>query len=191
MIKHDIPIYQFDHTVDAPAAVASQPLLRFHRIGIAGEGAPLPGMKSITAILAHEMAMHQGDLILKMDIDGWEWEVFESMPEATLCRFRQICHEIHQPVGRPADFRKRKRNLAVLRKLHEFFAPVHLHANNAGKVRSICGVHVPKLLEITWLRQDGRGFTESKDAFPGEFDVPNISGSPEIPIGSYFRESCH
>ncbi len=109
------------------------------------------------------------------------------MPAATLGRFRQICLEIHQPVARPADFLRRQRNLAVLRKLHELFAPVHLHANNAGKVRSLYGLRVPKLLEITYLRRDGRRFAESGDPFPGDLDAPNVASAPEIPIGEIIR----
>jgi hypothetical protein len=71
----------------------------------------------------------------------------------------------------------------VLRKLHETFAPVHLHANNAGPVRVICGMKVPKLLELTYLRRDGRIFTESADSYPGALDVPNVPSLPDIPIG--------
>lgn len=183
MSRRGIEIHQFDHTVEPPPEVAEHPLLHFHRCGIAARTDPAARMRSIDDILADEMAAHTGDLILKIDIDGHEWETFEAMPAAVLSRFRQICVEIHHPLARPGQRAKRARNLAVLRKLHDHFAPVHLHANNAGPVRKLCGLEVPKLLEITYLRRDGRRFTDSTDPFPGDLDVPNVPAWPEIPIG--------
>lgn len=182
-----IEIYQFDHTVDEPAEVAGNSRLHFQSCGIAATTQPTAGMKRIEDILLDEMACHTGDLILKIDIDGHEWEVFDQMPPAVLARFRQICLEIHNPLGRPGDAATRARNLRVLRKLAAAFAPVHLHANNGGKVRELCGLQVPKLLEITYVRRDGQAFIDSTEAFPGEFDVPNVPERPEIPIGKMVR----
>lgn len=178
-----IEIHQFDHTVEEPAAVAGNPLLHFNRCGIAGQNDPAKRMRTIADILASDLAGHPGDLILKIDIDGHEWEVFDSMPADVLTRFRQICLEIHHPLGRPTQRAQRARNLRVLHKLYETFAPVHLHANNAGPVRVICGMQVPKLLEITYIRRDGRNFTDCTDDHPGPLDVPNLPSQPEIPIG--------
>lgn len=183
MAAMGIEIHQFDHTVEPPAEVAGHPLLHFNRCGIAGSNDPVKRMRTIGDILGSDLAAHPGDLILKIDIDGHEWEVFESMPGAALARFRQICLEIHQPLGRPSQRAERGRNLRVLRRIHETFAPVHLHANNAGPVRVICGLKVPKLLELTYVRRDGRTFEDCTEAYPGALDVPNLPNEPEIPIG--------
>lgn len=183
MSGYGTEIHQFDHTVEAPASGMGNPLLHFHRRGICGDRNPEPGMKTIREILADEMAAHTGDLILKIDIDGYEWQVFESMPQDVLGRFRQICIEIHNPIGRPGQGEFRRRNLAVLRKLHSGFAPVHLHANNANPSRVFCGLQVPKLLEITYIRRSGQTFTDSTEPFPGELDVPNLASQPDINIG--------
>ncbi len=184
MTQRGVEIYQYDHTVDPPAECAVNPRLHFHRWGIAGKADPALRLKTIGDILSDEMAGHAGDLILKIDIDGYEWDAFAQMPDEVLRRFRQICIEIHNPLGRPAQRARRLRNLSVLRTLHRWFAPVHLHANNAGPVRELCGLKVPKLLEITYLRRDGQVFTDSKEAFPGELDVKNITINPEIEIGT-------
>lgn len=185
--QRGMDIYQFDHTVEAPAEVAANPRLHFHQCGIAGTADPQQRFKTIGEILAAEMAGHSGDLILKIDIDGCEWDVFALMPDEVLARFRQICMEIHNPLARPSQRERRERNLSVLRKLHRKFAPVHLHANNAGPVRKLLGLSVPKLLEITWLRRDGQEFTDSTEPFPGELDVPNVPSWPDINISGILR----
>lgn len=183
MASMGIEIHQFDHTVEPPPGVEGNPLLHFNRCGIAAENDPANRMRAIKEILATDLAAHPGDLILKIDIDGHEWEVFDGMPDEVLKRFRQICVEIHNPLARPAQRGCRRRNLRVLGRLHRLFAPVHLHANNAGPVREICGMSVPKLLEITYLRRDGQDYSESRDLFPGPLDVPNVPSFEEIPIG--------
>ena len=183
MTKLGVEVYQYDHTVEAPAEVAGNPRLHFHKAGIAAVSDPSIPMRSLKDVLVEEMAAHDGDLILKMDIDGYEWEVFESMPDEILRRFRQICIEIHHPLARPGQSAKRKQHLGVLRRIHREFAPVHLHANNAGPVRELAGLRVPKLLEITYIRRDDQQFRDSDESFPGKLDVPNIPSAPEIPIG--------
>ncbi len=189
MSQYGVDIYQFDHTVEAPDAVKNNPLLHFHQCGISGIQGQHPKMKTIGEILSQEMSGYVGDLILKIDIDGYEWEVFEHMPMEILRRFRQICIEIHNPLGRPSQSNWRLRNLNILRKLHSVFAPVHLHANNASPPRMFCGYAVPKLLEITYIRRDGQSFNDSQESFPGEYDVPNIASLPEIKIGEILARS--
>jgi hypothetical protein len=189
MCQHGVDIYQYDHTVEAPDAGKDNPRLHFHQCGICGSEGQHPKMKTIGEVLSQEMAHHTGDLILKIDIDGYEWEVFEKMPVEILQRFRQICIEIHTPLGRPSQSDRRLRNLGVLRKLNSIFAPVHLHANNASPPRVFCGYEVPKLLEITYIRRSGQPFTHSQESFPSELDVTNVTSLPEINIGEILARS--
>ena len=191
MSEHGVEIYQFDHTVEPPAEVATNPRLHFYQCGIAGHAAPERHLKTIGEILLDEMADKSGDLILKMDIEGYEWDAFALMPDAVLGRFRQICIEIHNPLGRPSQRAQRTRNLSVLQKFHRMFAPVHLNANNAGPVRHFYGLAVPKLLEITYIRRDAQVFSESLESYPGEFDAPNTPANPEIKIGQIVRQRAH
>ncbi len=182
-------VFQFDHTVEPPAEVATNPRLHFYKCGIAGRTAPDRNLKTIRDILAEEAANQSGDMILKIDIEGHEWDVFARMPDEVLSRFRQICIEIHNPLARPGQHVQRKRNLSVLQKLHQRFAPVHLHANNAGLIRTLFGLVVPRALEITYVRRNGQAFSDSTELFPGEFDRACIPTEPEIMIGEILRQN--
>ncbi len=187
MTTRGLDVFQFDHTVDPPAEVATNHRLHFHKCGIAGRTTPEKNLKTISDILADEMADYSGDLILKIDIEGYEWDALALIPDEVLARFRQICIEIHNPLARPAQRVWRNRNLSVLQKLHRIFAPVHLHANNAGFVKKLFGVTVPRALEITYIRRDGQAFSDSADAFPGKYDAPNVPSDPEIMIGEILQ----
>lgn len=189
MSARGLDIFQFDHTVEPPAEVATNPRLHFYRCGIANHTDPQQNLKTIGDILADEMAGYSGDLILKMDIEGHEWDSLRFISEDVLSRFRQICIEIHNPLARPGQRTCRNRNLSVLEKLHRNFAPVHLHANNAGFVKKLFGFTIPRALEVTYIRRDGQIFSDSTESFPGEYDAPNVPSDPEIMISELLRRS--
>lgn len=187
MSERGFDVFQFDHTVEQPDEVATNPRLHFYKCGIASYTDQQQNLKTIRDILAEEMADYSGDLILKMDIEGHEWDTLALIPDEVFSRFRQICIEIHNPLARPGQRVWRNRNLSVLQKLHRKFAPVHLHANNAGFVKKLFGLTVPRALEITYIRRDGQSFSDSTDAFPGEYDVPNVPSDPEIMLNEIIR----
>jgi hypothetical protein len=189
MSSRGFDIFQFDHTVEPPDEVATNPRLHFYKCGIACHTNPQQNLKTIGDILTEEMGEYSGDLILKMDIEGHEWESLAIISDEVLARFRQICIEIHNPLARPGQRAWRNRNLSVLQKLHRNFAPVHLHANNAGFVKKLFGIRVPRALEITYIRRDGQTFSNSADSFPGKYDAPNVSSDPEVMIGKILQEA--
>jgi hypothetical protein len=189
MSARGLDIFQFDHTVEPPAEVATNHRLHFYKCGIASHTDPQQNLKTIEDILAEEMVEYSGDLILKMDIEGHEWESLALIPDEVLARFRQICIEIHNPLARPGQRVWRNRNVAVLQKLYRKFAPVHLHVNNAGFVKKLFGIRVPRALEITYIRRDGQAFSDSDDSFPGKYDAPNVPSDPEVMIGEILRQN--
>ncbi|MFA5322586.1 MAG: FkbM family methyltransferase, partial [Smithella sp.] len=101
MSGRGLDVFQFDHTVEPPAEVATNPRLHFYKCGIASDTDPQQNLKTIENILAEEMADCSGDLILKIDVEGHEWETLARMSDEVLSRFRQICIEIHNPLARP------------------------------------------------------------------------------------------
>lgn len=98
------------------------------------------------------------DILLKVDIEGSEWSMFEKIPSSTLLRCRQIVMEIHWSIindyinvpTMPVD---------VLEKIAETHQLVVVHPNNYGSTVSVGGVTVPQVLELTWLRKDSYAFS--------------------------------
>jgi hypothetical protein len=68
--------------------------------------------------------------VLKIDVEGAEWDSFLQTPEAVLDRMDQIAVEFHG-----TD----RRSLAVVRMLKQRFYVAHVHFNNAGTGRLRCG----------------------------------------------------
>jgi len=137
-------ILAFDHTVDLFDDKIEN--LTFSKLGVKAE--PAPNFTTLGKII-DEIPI-SGDLILKIDIEGWEWEVLDSLSSLELSRFKQIIGEFH-------DFHE-IRNFEVIervvRKLSENFVVTNNHANNWGGYQIIQKVAFPDVLEISWLRKD-------------------------------------
>ena len=120
------------------------------------------------------------DIILQIDVEGAEWEIFAAMGEKTLQQFRQIIVEFHG-----LEFNMEK--LAILEKLSDTHTPVHVHYNNYGQTfQSINNfIYHPKLLEISYARNGDYTFTPCNNYFPTPTDAPNVEDKPDVPIGFF------
>jgi hypothetical protein len=183
MVKAGCQVYQYDHTVSS--APVTHPSIHFFKTGIAAENSPDGVFKSLEYLL--ETNGHRGrrDLILKMDIEGSEWEVIEGLQTSTLDQFSQILAEWHFPeFSNIADPEELERVLSVFEKLNQTHQVIHVHANNYGRMGIIGGVSLVEGLEVTYLRRDGYQFKPCRRLFPTPLDCPNNACLPDYPLGA-------
>lgn len=120
-------------------------------------------------------------IILKMDIETAEWDVFHSIDEQTLSKFSQMMVEFH-------CFLPDSRNLiakieAVLRKLNRTHQIIHVHANNNGCLGIMGGVVIPDTFEVTYVRRRDHEFKDCKKVFPTALDAPCRADAPDYYLG--------
>jgi hypothetical protein len=167
-------IFQYDYSIERPPI--EHPCFHFFRIAVSGKHRP--GSKTISEILIDNGHADVTDIILKMDIEGSEWDLFDLMDRSELLKFRQISCELHD-VASPKHL---ARTLRVLNKICSDFYCVHLHANNAQSLKDLYGLQIPNLLEATFVRKSDM----PGDVVPGsmrrDLDRPNVAGLPEIDL---------
>lgn len=110
-----------------------------------------------------------GDLLLQMDIEGGEDDVFETVSETTLKRFRVIVVELHGipgklglngvPQNHPIGQRKwplAGRGLKFIEKLSPLFTVIHARPNNCSAVfrSDDSSLEIPNVMEFTLIRND-------------------------------------
>lgn len=176
-------IYQYDHTIDR--LPVENPRFHWFKQGIAAQPTPDGVLDSLPNLIARNGHANHTDLILKMDIEGYEWEVFESMDERTLRQFSQIVLEVHTLVLGGSE--KQAQIAQVLEKLYQTHQPVHVHANNHGFIGVVGGVTMPDTLELTYVRRSDHQFTTCNRMFPSEFDMRCRRDVPDFflgPLGS-------
>lgn len=162
-----VAVEQFDGTVDG--APSSHPLLRFHRKMIGVEAGP--EMETLPNLVAQHSRTDGPDLLLKMDIEGCEWDVFDRASEESLAKHTQIICEFHEMSRLVVpDFRARARR--VFEKLHKHFAVTHVHANNCAPYSLVANIPVPEVLEVTLANRARYQFERSDEVFPTPLDAP-------------------
>jgi FkbM family methyltransferase len=143
-------VHLYDHTVSALPADVPQNVVFFKK--------GLGNKSSETLITLEEMITQfptTSPLILKMDIEGGEWEILDDIKKATLLRFDQIVLELHflHKLNDKDFFALVVRSLKNLKATHQI---VNRHANNWARYSLIHGVPVPDVLEVTYVKRGGK-----------------------------------
>ena len=100
------------------------------------------------------------DYILKIDIEGNEWEILSSIESATIIKFRQIIIEFHALF----DMAQSELILKALNNLLKTHLPVVIHPNNIGGYCVIGSSIFPNVFETTWLRRNSYDLVEGIDS---------------------------
>jgi len=176
----NIAVHQFDHSIaETPVP---HPLIQFHRLRVLGEDNGQPGTITLKNILPPDRAT--GHALLKMDIEGAEWEVFDSMPPEIPGLFRQIlvefhgCNHYHNPAWR-------ERAARVFQKITTTHHLIHVHGNNYMPTFSAGVREFPCDLEMTFALKSAYDFSVSDEKFPGPLDRPCKPGLPDLDLGDF------
>jgi glycosyltransferase involved in cell wall biosynthesis len=175
-----IRVLQFDDSLDRAPVPHSG--CAFRRAKIGPVAAADRSETTIEAILA-ELAP-SGDLLLKMDIDGDEWGVLDTLDQASIGRFRQIVCEFHD-LDRFGDPKWRLRARGAVERLYRTHCVLHVHGNNNVPQALVGSRLVPKVIEITFVRRDAYEISASTEIFPTELDRPNDPAAPDLFLGSF------
>jgi hypothetical protein len=180
MAQAGVPVEQFDHSVER--APSTHPLLRFHRKMITAHSGP--ESQSLSALVSEFSKSDKPDLFLKMDIEGWEWEVFDTTPDELLARHAQIVCEFHDlsQLLSPHFYFRAKR---VIEKLSRIFAVTHVHANNCMPFTLLANIPLPDVLEISFANRARYRFEPSQEVFPTPLDAPCSPQQPDYFLGAF------
>lgn len=119
------------------------------------------------------------DLMLQMDIEGWEYPTLLNVNEDILKRFRILVLEIHdiESWGHPQFYRIVD---AFFARLLKDFHVVHNHPNNFCGSINMGGIEAPRVIELTLLRKDRSAALGYCDVFPHPLDAPNVQSYKDI-----------
>ena len=171
-------VYMADKSVDLPAE--EHKLFHFAKkfVGVTSNDDFMTMDNWVNDSCLHD----DSDLLLQIDIENYEYEVFLSMSDKLMGRFRVIVAEFHllnQLWSRPFfDLASR-----AFDKILQTHACVHIHPNNncLPPLRK-GGVEIPELLEFTFLRRDRIGNTSYQKTFPHPLDCDNIAKKPTLDL---------
>lgn len=121
------------------------------------------------------------NVFLKIDVEGGEWDLFNSEFVQHLHKVKQIALEIHNVFYQPAV------SIPALKALAKTHHVVHVHENNYCRdFLNIGGNNYPQTFELTLLRKDCRMVGLNDEHLPLEgIDFPNTDHYPSSDINFY------
>lgn len=178
--KRSIEVFQYDHTIEA--LPARHKLFHWFKVGIAAE--PRAGFDSLPNLIKANGHAAAGNLILKCDIEGTEWDMFAAMRAEDLARFSQIVVEFHgfHFLVDPAFAKRARAAIANLTRQHRL---IHVHANNNSALSIIGGVPIAASMEMSFVRVAGKRFVRSQETFPTPLDEPCYPHRADYCLGTF------
>lgn len=162
-----IPVAMFDPTIRRPPALV--PAAKFFRLGLGSHHQPR--MEPLAELVHRGSNQTDQDLLLKVDVEGAEYEGIGEASQDLLGRFRQVVVELHG-LSKLQDPSKRNRILGMLGKLNKTHASVHVHANNYDEVCLFDSYWFANAIEVTYVRRDLLKNTHHVDRIHSECDRP-------------------
>ena len=169
-----VPVHQYDcFNTRQPACAGGQPL--FHAECIGGERRTDADGRLFDSLQSH--ISRNGDagkqLVVKMDVEGAEWDSVLKTPDEVIERIDQMIFEFHGVA------RGTHRYLEVVRKLKKHFHVANLHFNNYS-CESAIEPFPAWAYEVTLVSKRLATVDPSGPApIPNPLDAPNHPGAPD------------
>jgi hypothetical protein len=168
--KSKISSYMFDASVNAPSNLTSNQMFVKKFVGKSTYGDYL----SISDIFIGYLTGFE-NILAQIDIEGFEYDLFDTISINDLLKFRIIVCEFHN-----LDFWIQNKFytetlLPILGKLYSNFDLVHYHPNTGGGFFSYKGIKIPKTVELTFHRKNvSKGYFGFRK-LPHALDIDNKS----------------
>ncbi len=179
MAGRNFDLYMYDYTVDHLPYHNNR--FHFFKKGITGTETNDPVFCTLQTALKANGHDKQKHLILKMDIEGAEWPVFENISEELLDGFDQMVFEIHGLMKK----NKWEYYAECLERLNRTHVLVHVHGNNACRYALIDGLRLPDCIELSYVKRTNKDYYEDNAVLPRSLDRPNVKGLDEIALGDW------
>ena len=163
-----IDIYMYDHTINS--LPYENPKFHWKKIGLCGKRKQYPNMKNLDQLIVENGHSKEKNMILKMDIEHWEFESLVDIKEETLNQFKYILIEYH--FKDETQFKSHNLYYKVLKKIaktHQaFYARCNENRSNIAQfgVNRICHI-----IEVSYIIKKDNIFIKDNAIYPMyEFD---------------------
>ena len=182
--QRGMKVFLADGSVEQPAE--THPLFHFTRkhVGVTTNA----DFMTMDDWVRSSLPGSQSDLLLQIDVEGYEYETFLGMSDALARRFRIIAaefHELDQLWNRPF-FRLASRAFDKILQTH---CCVHIHPNNCARTLEKDGLMIPSAAEFTFLRNDRIIDPSYASEFPHPLDRDNCAGRRLLLAKCWHRHS--
>lgn len=170
-------IHMFDHTIQAPKHIPENACFYNKGIGVVTKGSLLDFQEILS------FTKLGNPRIIKIDIEGGEWDILSSLKSDSLAGVSQVVIEFHNLIELLRDPRGLEAVFRILKSLKRDFWAININPNNWANSQIIHGVHFADVLEVTFLNKN-----EDRQAVVGSLSMrgyPNNPSSPQLLLGNF------
>jgi hypothetical protein len=168
----NIDIFMYDHSINKLPFENTK--FHWQKIGLCGTKSADQNMKTLSELIKENGHLKEDNMILKIDIEAYEWEVFQYLPLTILRQFKFIVGEFHFKDSEIEYNNILKRILIT----HKIF---HIHCNNCGEIINLSGLKICQALEISFIQKEGYNFTKDNNIYPIEgLDYKNCQQNEDL-----------
>ena len=169
----NIDIFMYDHTIEA--LPFTNPKFHWKKIGITHIKGENNNTKTFDEILEENGHKNEKDMILKLDIEGGEWNILNEINQEILLQFKYIIIEFHFTDLSSSKYQE------VFKKLNQSHQIFHLHCNNCCPIINFDGYNLCSALEISFIIREKNTFIDYSGYFPlKNIDYKNIENMEDI-----------
>jgi hypothetical protein len=180
-----VDVFMYDPTIKK--LPKPHPKFHFFKTGITGHEKK-NNFSTLRELIANNGHATYNNMIMKMDVEGCEWDGFLETPLEVMNQFSQFMVEFHD-LSYAVYNSTYSSIVAALKKINQTHQSIHIHANNGFIPLWIADLVLPGSLEVTYIRR-----ADVKDTliantrqFPTEIDQPNRINWPDIYLGDFGR----
>ena len=163
--QYNKPSYLFDHTIGRETNWYVGEQLYFFNEGVGFS----PQCKDF--IEHYEQLSITNDVILKIDVEGTEYNYFANTNVETISRYTSgILLEVHWL----SDVHHREKFEVILDELQKYFTVTHVHGNSWGVVVDYDGFMFPETIEVTLINNK---HIKSKTLDTATYPIPELDAS--------------
>ena len=169
-----IDIYMYDHTINS--IPYENPKFHWKKIGLCGMRSQNQNMKNLEELIAENGHSNEKNMILKMDIEHWEFESLIDLKEDTLNQFKYIAIEYH--FKNETEFKNNNLYYNVLKKISKTHQAFYTRCNGDRDYIAKFGFNrICHIIEVSYIIKKDNLFRKDEAIYPMyEFDysVPKI-----------------
>jgi hypothetical protein len=153
-----IDVYMYDHTIDK--LPFENPKFHWKKIGVGGNSDRSSNIQTLLDMMKENGHLNEKNMILKIDVEGAEWNTFKDIPEEVLPQFKYILLEYH--------FYKLEASFIynILKKIHKTHQPYFVHTNYGSRIINFGNNRMVGCIEVSYIIREGYKFAKDKSVYP-------------------------
>ena len=158
LAEKGIDIYMYDHTIDK--LPSENPKFHWKKIGVGGNSDRSDKIQTLLDMMKENGHLNEKNMILKIDVEGAEWNTFKDIPEDVLTQFKYILLEYH--------FYNLEASVIynILKKIHKTHQVYFIHTNYISKIINFGNNRIVGCIEVSYIIRKGYNFATDKSIYP-------------------------